>query len=35
MPIRWTIYYAGIFSVVILGAYGTGYLPVDFIYAQF
>ncbi|MCD2493156.1 MBOAT family protein [Lacrimispora sp. NSJ-141] len=35
LPVRWAIYYSGIFSVLILGAYGTGYAAVDFIYAHF
>ena len=33
--IRWTIYLTGLFAVVLLGAYGTGYSTVDFIYANF
>jgi len=33
--IRWCIYFAAIFLVIILGAYGTGYNAADFIYAQF
>lgn len=33
--LRWLVYYGLIFAVVILGAYGTGYETVGFIYAQF
>lgn len=33
--VRFAIYYAAAFSVLLLGAYGMGYVPVDFIYAQF
>ncbi|MEG1887536.1 MAG: MBOAT family protein, partial [Oscillospiraceae bacterium] len=32
---RWTIYYAAILFVVIFGAYGVGYAPINMIYAGF
>lgn len=35
IAVRFAIYYAAAFSVLLLGAYGMGYVPVDFIYAQF
>ena len=35
LVIRWIIYYALILSVVLFGAYGEGYKPVDPMYAQF
>lgn len=34
-PVRWAVYYALIFGVVIFGAYGIGYQQVDLIYAGF
>lgn len=33
--IRWTIYISLILAVIIFGAYGAGYMEVDFIYANF
>jgi alginate O-acetyltransferase complex protein AlgI len=35
LPLRWTIYIAAILAVVVFGAYGDGYLPVDPLYAGF
>lgn len=32
---RWTLYFLGIFAVVIFGIYGPGYEAAEFIYMQF
>ena len=33
--LRWIVIYIGIMSIVVLGTYGPGYDPADFVYMQF
>ncbi len=35
LPVRWAVYAALVLAVIIFGAYGPGYEPVDLIYGQF
>ena len=34
-PVRWAVLYALILYIIIFGAYGVGYVPVDPMYANF
>ena len=33
--IRWTVWLAMLLFIIVFGAYGLGYIPVDPMYAQF
>ena len=33
--VRWTVFYALILFIIVFGAYGKGYIPVDPMYANF
>ena len=33
--LRWVIIYAGVMAIIVLGTYGPGYNPADFVYMQF
>ena len=35
LPMRWAIWYAMIFGIIIMGAYGAGYTVMDMIYAAY
>lgn len=35
MPVRWSLWYAMIFSIIITGAYGAGYTVMDMLYAAY
>lgn len=35
LPVRWSLFYGAILLVIVLGAYGDGYLPAKLIYAGF
>lgn len=35
LPLRWGVYLSAMFVLILFGAYGTAYTPVDLIYAKF
>ncbi|MCD8082492.1 MAG: hypothetical protein LUE86_02920 [Clostridiales bacterium] len=35
LPLRWVVYYAAMFAIVILGMYGPGYNAASFVYGAF
>ena len=35
LPVRWAVYLAGLFAVLLFGMYGPGYSEAQFIYFQF
>ena len=35
IAIRWALYYAVVLSIIVFGAYGAGYIPVNPMYAQY
>ena len=35
LPLRWLIYIAALYAVVIFGKYGPGFDAVDFVYMDF
>ena len=35
LPVRWLVYYMLIMAIVVFGAYGSGYIPVNPMYANF
>lgn len=35
IPVRWLVYYMLIMAIVVFGAYGSGYIPVNPMYANF
>lgn len=35
LPVRWLVYYSLIMAIIVFGAYGVGYIPVNPMYANF